>query len=124
MLRSNSKRAREHVRAYIIENYNGDKGASFEIIARDIHDTYANEKLCVFHTPHCINKRVDTLSNFADWCQGLPSILDTCYYYNRSAVKDLAGILEETSEEASKYTEDKAEATLTYLIYSEIMKAL
>ena len=33
---------------------------------------------------------------------GLPSVLDTCYFYNRSAVDDLGAILEETESEKAK----------------------
>ena len=61
---------------------------------------------------------------FADWCAGLPSILNTCYYYNRSAVDDLGEILEETEEEKEKYTQTEAEKLLTALIYREIKKAV
>ena len=57
---------------------------------------------------------------FLDWCSGLPSVLDTCYYYNRSAVEDLAIILEETETEKSKFTENEAETRLTQLIYKTI----
>ena len=59
---------------------------------------------------------------FADWCAGLPSVLDTCYYYNRSAAKDLGNILEETETEYSRYSEADAEKLLTSLIYRELTK--
>ena len=58
------------------------------------------------------------------WCQGLPSVIDTCYYYNRSAVEDLGDILEETEEERNRYTEQDAERLLSCLIYREIRKEL
>ena len=60
---------------------------------------------------------------FKNWCSGLPSVLDTCYYYNRSAVEDVKNILEETDAEANKYTEQQAEELLTSLIYRELMRA-
>jgi hypothetical protein len=59
---------------------------------------------------------------FADWAAGLPSILDTCYYYNRSAVDDLGAILEETAEEKARYSEAQAETLLTSLIYRELVR--
>ena len=59
---------------------------------------------------------------FTDWAQGLPSILDTCYYYNRSAVDDLGAILEETAEEKARYSEQNAEQLLTALIYRELVR--
>ena len=46
----------------------------------------------------------------------------TGYYYNRSAVDDLAGILEETDAEKARYNEQDAEKLLTSLIYRELMK--
>ena len=59
---------------------------------------------------------------FADWCAGLPSVLDTLYFYNRSAVDDLGAILEETEQEKNRYTEQQAEQLLTSLIYRELQK--
>ena len=60
---------------------------------------------------------------FTDWAQGLPSVLDCCYYYNRSAVDDLGAILEETDAEKARYSEQQAENLLSYLIYRELVKA-
>lgn len=66
--------------------------------------------------------RNNELAAFADWCAGLPGVLDTYYYYNRSAVDDLGAILEETEEEKARYTEEQAEKTITILIYKELKK--
>ena len=49
-------------------------------------------------------------------------MIDTCYFYNRSAVDDLGEILEETDEEKAKYNERQAEDLLTWLIYRELLK--
>jgi len=55
----------------------------------------------------------------------LSSIIDTCYYYNRSAVDDIAEILQQTEAEKAKYTDErKAEKFLSALIYREITKAV
>ena len=121
MLKSNSKKARENVRAYIVENfdgtdYDGGEGVNcddFGAVARFILDVFESEKF------YQTGNRQEI---FADWCAGLPSVLDTCYYYNRSAVDDLGAILEESESEKSKYTEQKAEKVLTYLIFSELEK--
>lgn len=59
---------------------------------------------------------------FANWCQGLPSALDTCYYYNRSAIEDLGNILEESDSEKSRYTEEQAGDMLTKLLYRELIR--
>jgi hypothetical protein len=61
---------------------------------------------------------------FEEWASGLPSVLDTCYYYNRSAVDDLGAILEQTETEKAKYNEQESEKLLTYLIFREIKKAV
>jgi hypothetical protein len=120
MLRSNSKKARENIRAYILNNfdpegYGRDKSEfeTFEAAAAFILETFRSEKFY---------ERGPEAAIFADWCAGLPDVIDTCYYYNRSAVDDLAAILEETDEESSRYTERDAEKLLTWLIYRELMK--
>ena len=122
MLRSNSKKARENLRVYIISNFDPTgydvkiNKKDFTEVATFILNTFYHEK--VKHD----KRKMSQFEFFEDWCSGLPSVLDTCYYYNRSAVDDLAAILEETDEEKSRYTESQAEQRLTYLIYSELTK--
>ena len=127
MLRSNSKKARENVRTYIINHFDGTnydlpETNDFNEIANYIYNTFKSEKY--YSDNYMSRNRISEQTSFTDWCSGLPSILDTCYYYNRSAVDDLAAILEETETEKARYTEEKAENYLTYLIYSEIVKAI
>lgn len=126
MLRSNSKKALENIRAYILENFNGENYGietpdNWKDAARIIWDTFTEEKL---HPEREYNRRRGYSNQrvFEDWAQGLPSILDTCYYYNRSAAADLAAILEETPEEMNRYSEQDAERMLTYLLFREITK--
>ena len=120
MLKTNSKKARENVRAYImanqnIEEYAGIEPIDFKTVATAIYDDFYRVYNCAYY------KRTYTEQNyFAEWAAGLPSILDTCYYYNRSAVDDLGDILEETEAERAKYSEEDAEKMLSYLIYREI----
>ena len=123
MLRTNCKKAIENIKAYIMENFDGtnygiETPATFEETARIIYETFADEYLYEY------NRRRNEQEVFTEWCAGLPSIIDTCYYYNRPAVDDLGDILEETAEERAKYTEADAERVLTYLIYREIKKAV
>lgn len=118
MLRTNSKKAAENIRAYIVdgftpEGYTDNPPQDFPNIAAFILDTFRNEK---YGCPQ--NEAVA----FADWCAGLPSVLDTLYFYNRSAVDDLGAILEETEQEKTRYTEQQAEQLLTSLIYRELQK--
>lgn len=120
MLKTNSKKARENVRAYIINHFSpegydftGDV-SDWETVARFIMSRFERAKS---------GERGTRAELFADWCAGLPSVLDTCYYYNRSAVDDLGAILEETAEEKARYNENQAETMLTRLIYAELCKA-
>lgn len=120
MLRSNSKKAKENIKKYIIEhfdysNYKADgksAPAEYKEICKCIYNTMMKEKF--------YSREINNYETFKSWCQGLPSLFDTCYYYNRSAVEDLRVILEETEAEVNKYTEDEAEERLTYLLYREI----
>lgn len=62
---------------------------------------------------------------FEDWCQGLPSVLDTCYYYNRSAIDDLIALLgKPNDEELRRFVwmrdESKAEEALSKLIFNTL----
>lgn len=127
MLKINSKKARANLRQYIIDNYDPcgydlPEASSFEQTATNIYNTFKAE------TKYFLSRSryagADDYLKFEDWCRGLPSIIDTCYYYNRSAIEDLGNILEETEAEKAKFTEERAEHTLTLLIYNEIIKAV
>lgn len=126
MLKSNSKKARENIRNYIVdnftpENYTDNAPTEYKEIAAFIYNTFRAEKYSIpedFSYYHG-----NEGAAFADWCAGLPSVLDTCYYYNRSAVDDLAAILEESEAEKQRFTQSEAENRLTALIYREIKSA-
>ena len=123
MLKTNSKKARENIRAYIIDhadgtNYGIDLPATFEGVARWIIGTFRAE---YYSRPE--DKRYfhnNEQAAFVSWTQGLPSALDCCFWYNRPAVDDLGNILEQTTEQRNKYSEDAAGEMLAYLIYREI----
>lgn len=127
MLKTNSKKARENIRAYIVANFGAegyenrpDESATFTEIARFILEQFRAEK---YHTAQDFRYYgYNEARAFADWCAGLPSVIDTCYFYNRSAVADLGAILEETETERNRYTEADAENLLTALIYRELMR--
>lgn len=126
MLRSNSKKAIENIKKYIVDHFDCSghdlekEPETFPEIARFILDTCLEEKRC--SAPERFYN-IPTQGTFIDWCQGLPSVLDTCYYYNRSAVDDLGNILEETEKEKSKFSEQDAEKMLSSMIYRELIKA-
>ena len=124
MLRTNSKKANENIRAYIMdnftpENYTDDPPKDFPEVAAFILAVFRTEQK---HILNCDYYRAIEFAAFTDWCQGLPAVLDTCYYYSRSAVDDLGRILEETAEEKERFTEAEAERRLTWLIYRELGK--
>lgn len=125
MLKTNTKRAAENIRLYIVdnftpENYTDNPPQEFEQIAAFILDCFRSEK---WHLIEDFRYYKTEQAAFIDWCAGLPSVLDCCYFYNRSTVDDLGELLEETEAEKARYTEEQAEKTLTYLIYREITKA-
>ena len=60
-------------------------------------------------------------SAFQEWAQCLALGDLFCYWYNRSAKKDVAMILEESEKEQEKFTESQAEVFLTKLIYNTIL---
>lgn len=127
MLRSNSKKARENLRTYIMDHFDpsnyddvNQEPETFQEVATIIWEIFQIEK---YYSLEAIRKYgIPMQKVFSDWCGGLPSILDTCYYYNRSAADDLGLILEETDEEKARYSEAQACETLTRLIYREISK--
>ena len=124
MIRSNSKKAIENVKAYIVDHFTPDgytdnPPADFPGICAFVLDTFRAEFI-----PNANARRYygSEQNAFRQWCAGLPSVIDTCYFYNRSAVDDLGEILEETDEEKAKYTEEQAQDLLTWLIYRELLK--
>ena len=107
MLKTNSKKAAENIRAYIVYRYypegrTDNPPQEFSEIAAFILDTFRSEKY------------------------GCPQ--DVRYYHGcerlayRSAVDDLGAILKETEQEKARYTEQRAERLLTDLIYRELLK--
>ena len=103
MLKTTCKKALENIRAYILENTDitgydkYEQPETFEQAALIIWDEFRTAKKYELARP-----RTNIQECFTDWCAGLPSILDTCYYYNRSAVDDLGNILDETEQEKAK----------------------
>lgn len=128
MLRTNSKKAIENIRKYIIEHFDGENynfsgdASNFHEVAIFIYKCFIEEKYKGAEGYYA-RRGYSMQDIFADWAAGLPSVLDTCYFYNRSAVDDLAEILEESDSEKAKYKdEQKAENLLTNLISLQIFK--
>ena len=126
MLKTNSKKFKENLRKYILDNYCPDnytnapgEDADYATIKAFIANTFTSEK---YHTKEDFRYYKNRFEAFEDWCAGLPSVLDTCYYYNRSACDDIALLLEESESERAKYGENerRAEHVITSLIYREL----
>ena len=120
-LRTNSKKARENVRAYIMEyapEEITDSRDTFEDVAKALDERFRADKSGEWY------RRQPEREVFQDWAQGLAcSGLFLFWYYTRSAVDDLGGILEQDEEKRNTYEEDDAARLLTYLIYREITTA-
>ena len=122
MLRTNTKKACENIRKYIVSHYDPcgyddlPESEDFAVVASAILKTWRDEYK--YGIERCGNYQ----DAFASWTQGLPSVLDCCYWYNRSAVDDLGEIPEESETEKSKYDEEQAGTMLSRLIYRELLK--
>lgn len=121
-LKTNSRKARENVKQYINNNidFNGYNDINIDLsdfltVAHTVLDIFRNEK------SWALVPGSNEFSVFLDWTQGLPSVLDCCFWYNRSAVDDLGAILEETVEEKAIYNEEEAGLLLVKLIYRELV---
>ena len=124
-LKSNSKKAVENIKKYVIEGYNpygysaGTEEAeakTFEQIARVILKETKRVKGCDMKR----FKKYKWQDAFMDYAAGLPfSVAD---FYNGHGIRDLKKILEETDEEAEQYSECDAENMLAKLIFREISK--
>jgi hypothetical protein len=129
MLKTNSKKASENLKAYILEHADGTnygvslENENFSTVAKFIYNCFIDEKYKGAES-YYTRQKMSLQDVFEEWASGLPSVLDTCYYYNRSAVDDLAAILEQTETEKAKYNEQESEKLLTCLIFREIKKAV
>lgn len=124
MLKTNSKKAKENLINYIMDNftpegYTETPPQKWHEIATFIINTFRSEKYNSKEDYRYYNN--SEKAAFVDWAAGLPSVLDCCYFYNRSAVVDLGDILEETKTERNKHSETDAEQCLTRLIYNVLI---
>ena len=121
MLKTNTKKAITNIQQYIKDNYTGerpiDENADFSVFAWHIYDEFWTTYV------HPANTK-PYQEQFVCWLSGLPSSIDAGFWCNRSAIKDLGDILEETDEERNRFSESQAEEMLSKLIYREIMKVV
>ena len=119
MLKTNTKAVRERIQGFI-NTHAGFSGYDLE----KTPETTAEINKAIFEcfiSETKYSRLVNQQEKFIDWCSGLPSVLD-CSYYLNSTVEMLGDILEETSAERAKYTEEQAERLFYYLIYKEVKR--
>ena len=121
MLRTNSRKAREAVRAYVAHNTRGRDGAEvkgFEEAAAVIAKEWNEYKY-----PELARQSKYSLSDaFEHWACGLPN--DLFDYIAAGDTVELVGdMLGQTEAERSRYSDSQACELLTRLIFGEISKA-
>ena len=132
MLRTNSKKAKENIRLWILANYTPEDYTdafqtetgvytpeNFPEVSASIMNAFRKEK--GFDV-----RRYGLEIAFIDWMQGLPSILETFpLLHGWEVVEILADWLEENAEEKEAYSKkdeggEKAMETALHLVFREI----
>ena len=103
MLRTNSKKARENVRRYIMESINFDE-LSYNILEQAAYDIKGKGYGASI-----------TYNEFEEWCRTFPKS-------SRGVNNILCDILEGNEAKREKYKENDAERELIRLIYRELCK--
>ena len=128
MLKTNSKKARENLKNYIM-HYTEDIASDYGYDENFLKD-YNNRCFVIFKIFmiekrsefDLYNNKINGFEVFKSWASGLALNDLFCYWYNRPAKKDLHIILEQTEKEQEKYTENQAEVFLTKLIYDAVIR--
>ena len=125
-MKSTRKEVKERIHSYIESRFDPtiygreqEEFTTFHDIAVFIFDTFAAEYR--LNDPQTLRYYRTQENAFISWLQGLPSVLDPEYYYRGSAVDMVRRWLQESEEEAARFTEDQAEYYASRLIYREIM---
>lgn len=129
MLKTNSKKAKENITNYILEDIDYiQERAEYDAI--EINENEPEKVLAYVYKAFleeygwAVTKcRQSYQEAFSNWAAGLAMGGMFLYYYNIDAVELLGDLLEETETEKARYNQEKAENTLTYLIYRECEKA-
>lgn len=119
MLKTNSKAVREKIQ-HFINTHVDFSGYDLEKTPETPAEINKAIFACFLFQSR-FNGIVNEQERFIDWCSSLPSVLD-CSYYLNSAVEMLGDILEETTAERAKYTEEQTERLFSYLIYKEVKR--
>lgn len=127
MLKSTKKEVLNKIRAYIIDNTTPEveEAKEWQKFPKAITEAGIYAECCYYiietwkngKDPRPSNKQ----DNFIDWLHGLPLNIADDIILN-DAVDLVAGWLEQTPEEASRFTTEEAEYQAGYLLYREITK--
>ena len=125
MLKTNSEKAIENVRAYICEDSEYlNECAEYDGVTLTTAADFAAYAYRLFTEQKRGDKRrLSTYALFEEWASGLALGGMFDYYYRPTAKRILGDILEESEAERDKYTEAQAESLLTLLIFREMQKA-
>lgn len=118
MLKTNSRQAKENLKAYIMASWNleaEEQGRTWEETQEDIRNSFYFQAYSSEY-----ERKQNRQEAFKNWLSGLPRGLGD--FFLCQAVEDLGNILEQTEAEKNKYTEDQASESLAYLIYREVMQ--
>lgn len=128
MLKTNSKKANENLKKWIVDNFDieavhdVDKQAkNIKSICEMIYKTFCR---CAWADRNDYQRfNGSRFLAWQYWLSGLPSVINSGdYYYTQSAVDVLGEILEETETERNKYSETAAEKVMDMLLYRFITK--
>jgi hypothetical protein len=132
MLKTNSKKAQQNLRAYIVENFEGgnyspkyDYIYTAEEVGKPLDTVFSMVAWAIWteyrREADGDNRDIKDVDRFTEWTSGLPSVF-RCDYWLGSAKEDLGNILEESESEKERFTSDEAEAFLSRIIYNAIAK--
>lgn len=121
MLKTNNKKVREAVRAYVTKNTNGwdEDPKTFEEAAAILKKTWDEYK---YPNLEIIFKH-NIFEAFRDWATGLPNNVFN-YFAEGDTVKLVGDMLEQTEAQRSKYDDGQACDLLTLFIFREVDKAV
>ena len=127
-IRSTTKAAKEHIRAYIIYRAADPDALGYDdSITRptDPNDVKQLSRMIldVFRLEYSwAIRRMGEYNALKEWMQGLPSILSTlplcCYHDARKLVQNW---LEQTDEEAARYADEQCTETALHLVARELL---
>ena len=120
-LRTNTKIVKNRVIDFIKASTDIDTtDKDFHTVATEILQAFYSQG---YNTNQMRYYRYNQYNAFKDWVCGLPSELDILCLYCGSAVEVVGNMLDESTEERNKYTEEEAIELLIKLVYRELKNA-